>query len=108
MGGEGEVGGREGGREKTYGGGPGLGEGGTLRGKGFRGHSHHWLYCVTQRQMRELLIRLVYCEMLGVECSWGYIHAIKMTQSGNIMDKRIGTHQDTLGIRTVGSGQYEQ
>ena len=43
-----------------------------------------------QRQMRELLIRLIYCEMLGVECSWGYIHAIKMTQSGNIMDKRTG------------------
>ena len=40
--------------------------------------------------MRELLIRLIYCEMLGVECSWGYIHAVKMTQSSNIMDKRIG------------------
>ena len=40
--------------------------------------------------MRELLIRLIYCEMLGVECPWGYIHAVKMTQSGSIMDKRIG------------------
>ncbi len=40
--------------------------------------------------MREMLIRLIYCEMLGVECPWGYIHAVKMTQSTNIMDKRIG------------------
>ncbi|XP_003382933.2 PREDICTED: AP-4 complex subunit epsilon-like [Amphimedon queenslandica] len=42
------------------------------------------------RQMREYLIRLIYCEMLGVECSWGYIHAVKFTQSSNIADKRIG------------------
>ena len=48
------------------------------------------LTCVTQRQMREYLIRLIYCEMLGIECSWGYIHAVKMTQSSNVMDKRIG------------------
>ena len=46
--------------------------------------------------MRELLIRLIYCEMLGIECSWGYIHAIKMTQSSNIMDKRIGTVKPVL------------
>ena len=43
-----------------------------------------------QRQMREYLVRLVYCEMLGQECSWGYIHAVKFTQNSNLMDKRIG------------------
>ena len=43
-----------------------------------------------QRQMREYLIRLIYCEMLGVECSWGYIHAVKLTQSAHPLDKRIG------------------
>ena len=40
--------------------------------------------------MREYLIRLIYCEMLGLDCSWGYIHAVKFTQQGNTMDKRIG------------------
>ena len=50
-----------------------------------------YVFCgVTQRQMREYLIRLIYCEMLGVECSWGYIHAVKFTQSGSTLDKRIG------------------
>lgn len=45
---------------------------------------------VSPRQMREYLIRLIYCEMLGSECSWGYIHAVKFTQSHNTLDKRIG------------------
>ena len=40
--------------------------------------------------MREYLVRLVYCEMLGQDCSWGYIHAVKFTQNNNLMDKRIG------------------
>ncbi len=43
-----------------------------------------------QRQMREYLIRLIYCEMLGLECSWGYIHAVKFTQNTTTLDKRIG------------------
>ena len=46
--------------------------------------------CVTQRQMREYLIRLIYCEMLGVDCSWGYIHAVMMTQNQSTLEKRIG------------------
>ena len=45
---------------------------------------------ITPRQMREYLVRLIYCEMLGLDCSWGYIHAVKFTQQGNTMDKRIG------------------
>ena len=48
------------------------------------------LYFFMQRQMREYLIRLIYCEMLGIECSWGYIHAVKFTQTVTILDKRIG------------------
>ena len=40
--------------------------------------------------MKEYLIRLVYCEMLGVECGWGYIYPVKFTQSSNIADKRMG------------------
>ena len=45
---------------------------------------------VLQRQMKELLIRILYCEMLGQNCEWGYIHAVKLTQKGNLFDKRIG------------------
>ena len=47
-------------------------------------------YFQSQRQMREYLIRLLYCEMLGVNCPWGHIHAVTFTQSNNIVDKRIG------------------
>ena len=55
-----------------------------------RTHAHTHARTHTQRQMREYLIRLIYCEMLGHECSWGYIHAVKFTQSTGILDKRIG------------------
>ena len=59
--------------------------------------SRHVIHCtlytslfIFQRQMREYLVRLIYCEMLGVECSWGYIHAVKFTQTNTTLDKRIG------------------
>ena len=39
------------------------------------------------------MIRLIYCEMLGVECTWGYIHAVKFTQSSSIADKRTGKRE---------------
>ena len=48
------------------------------------------LVVLLQRQMKELLIRILYCEMLGQNCEWGYIHAVKLTQKGNLFDKRIG------------------
>ena len=54
--------------------------------------------------MREMLIRLIYCEMLGVECPWGYIHAVKMTQSSNIMDKRVGKENGGEGGGGVAMG----
>ncbi|XP_010075398.1 PREDICTED: LOW QUALITY PROTEIN: AP-4 complex subunit epsilon-1, partial [Pterocles gutturalis] len=34
--------------------------------------------------------RLIYCEMLGYESSFGYIHAIKLAQQGNLLEKRVG------------------
>ncbi|XP_040269904.1 AP-4 complex subunit epsilon-1 isoform X1 [Bufo bufo] len=44
----------------------------------------------TLRQMKECMVRLIYCEMLGYEASFGYIHAIKLAQQGNLLEKRVG------------------
>ncbi|CAJ0928510.1 unnamed protein product [Ranitomeya imitator] len=40
--------------------------------------------------MKECMVRLIYCEMLGYEASFGYIHAIKLAQQGNLLEKRVG------------------
>ncbi|XP_001641922.2 AP-4 complex subunit epsilon-1 isoform X2 [Nematostella vectensis] len=42
------------------------------------------------KQMREFLVRLIYCEMLGIDASDLHIHAINFAQQQNMMDKRIG------------------
>lgn len=42
------------------------------------------------KQMWECLVRLIYCEMLGYDASFGYIHAIKLAQQGSLMEKRVG------------------
>uniref|UniRef100_A0A8C0BU00 AP-4 complex subunit epsilon n=1 Tax=Buteo japonicus TaxID=224669 RepID=A0A8C0BU00_9AVES len=44
----------------------------------------------TLRLMKECMVRLIYCEMLGYESSFGYIHAIKLAQQGNLLEKRVG------------------
>ncbi|XP_061451099.1 AP-4 complex subunit epsilon-1 isoform X2 [Rhineura floridana] len=44
----------------------------------------------TLRLMKECMVRLIYCEMLGYEASFGYIHAIKLAQQGNLFEKRVG------------------
>ncbi|XP_045668078.1 AP-4 complex subunit epsilon-1 isoform X2 [Ursus americanus] len=44
----------------------------------------------TLRMMRECMVRLIYCEMLGYDASFGYIHAIKLAQQGNLLEKRVG------------------
>ncbi|XP_027019561.1 AP-4 complex subunit epsilon-1 isoform X2 [Tachysurus fulvidraco] len=44
----------------------------------------------TMRQMRELMVRAMYCEMLGYEASFAYIHAIKLAQQGTVLEKRVG------------------
>ncbi|KAM8804405.1 AP-4 complex subunit epsilon-1 [Eudromia elegans] len=43
-----------------------------------------------RRLMKECMVRLIYCEMLGYEASFGYIHAIKLAQQGNLLEKRVG------------------
>lgn len=44
----------------------------------------------TMRQMKEIMVRAIYCEMLGYEASFSYIHAIKLAQQGSVLDKRVG------------------
>ncbi len=42
-------------------------------------------------QIRESLLRVIYCQMLGYDVSFAYIHSLKMTQQGNtILEKRAG------------------
>lgn len=43
-----------------------------------------------QDGMREFLIRGLYCEMLGYPVPFVYIHALNMTQSQRLLDKRVG------------------
>ncbi|XP_023579828.1 AP-4 complex subunit epsilon-1 [Octodon degus] len=44
----------------------------------------------TLKTMKECMVRLLYCEMLGYDASFGYIHAIKLAQQGNLLEKRVG------------------
>ncbi|XP_012861789.1 AP-4 complex subunit epsilon-1 [Echinops telfairi] len=44
----------------------------------------------TLKMMKECMVRLAYCEMLGYDASFGYIHAIKLAQQGNLFEKRVG------------------
>ncbi|XP_077935469.1 AP-4 complex subunit epsilon-1 isoform X2 [Halichoerus grypus] len=44
----------------------------------------------TLKIMKECMVRLIYCEMLGYDASFGYIHAIKLAQQGNLLEKRVG------------------
>uniref|UniRef100_A0A672SE89 Adaptor related protein complex 4 subunit epsilon 1 n=1 Tax=Sinocyclocheilus grahami TaxID=75366 RepID=A0A672SE89_SINGR len=46
--------------------------------------------CVLQKQMREIMVRAMYCEMLGYDASFTYIHAIKLAQQGGVLEKRVG------------------
>ena len=39
--------------------------------------------------MKEYLVRLIYCEMLGHEVSFGYIHAVKFAQHTTLLEKRV-------------------
>merc|ERR1719271_87602 len=45
---------------------------------------------ISAKKMKELLVRGVYCEMLGHDASFAYIHAVKLTHEKSLLAKRIG------------------
>jgi AP-4 complex subunit epsilon-1 len=49
--------------------------------------------------MKDLVIRMIYCEMLGHATPWGYIHALNMTQDPDIVLKRTGFLAVSLFLR---------
>jgi hypothetical protein len=44
----------------------------------------------SQKKIKEMLIRVLYVEMLGHDASFGYIKAIELTASTNLLQKRVG------------------
>jgi AP-4 complex subunit epsilon-1 len=45
---------------------------------------------LSEKKLRELLIRAIYVEMLGHDAQFSHIHAVNLTQSKNLLVKKIG------------------
>jgi len=45
---------------------------------------------LSEKKMKELLIRAIYVEMLGHDAQFAHIYAVNLTQSKNLLVKRIG------------------
>ena len=43
-----------------------------------------------QKRLKEFLVRLIYVEMLGHAASFGYMKAVEMAASSNLLHKRVG------------------
>jgi len=53
---------------------------------------------LSEKKMKELLIRAIYVEMLGHDASFSHINAVNLTQSKNLLVKRIGYLSSSLFI----------
>ncbi|KOO35705.1 ap-4 complex subunit, partial [Chrysochromulina tobinii] len=45
---------------------------------------------LTDKKLKEALMRVMYAEMLGHHADFGHIHAVNMTQKTNLVSKRVG------------------
>eukprot|EP00756_Hemistasia_phaeocysticola_P009354 Hpha_TRINITY_DN14869_c0_g2::TRINITY_DN14869_c0_g2_i1::g.169539::m.169539/K12400/AP4E1; AP-4 complex subunit epsilon-1 len=45
---------------------------------------------IDRRQMKEYVVRLLYCEMLGHSAEFGYIHCVNLIASTDLLQKRTG------------------
>ena len=52
-----------------------------------------------QRQIKEILVRLIYCEMLGKDASFGHIKAVNLTQEKTLLEKRTGYLASALFLK---------
>ena len=53
---------------------------------------------LSEKKMKELLIRAIYVEMLGHDASFAHVYSINLTQSKNLLVKRIGYLSSSLFI----------
>ena len=44
----------------------------------------------SKKKMKEMLVRLIYVEMLGHDGSFGYMKAVELAASTNLLQKRVG------------------
>lgn len=45
---------------------------------------------LSKKVIKESLVRMIYVEMLGHDASFAYVHAIQLTASGDLMQKKVG------------------
>eukprot|EP01062_Namystynia_karyoxenos_P061152 TRINITY_DN5320_c4_g1_i1.p1 TRINITY_DN5320_c4_g1~~TRINITY_DN5320_c4_g1_i1.p1 ORF type:complete len:1013 (+),score=438.44 TRINITY_DN5320_c4_g1_i1:106-3039(+) len=45
---------------------------------------------IDRKQMKEFVVRLLYCEMLGHSAEFGYIHCVNLIASQDLLQKRTG------------------